>query len=124
MNDPPNREVVVFNAALQLPTGERAAYLSERCHDDPELRRRVATLLQAHDRAGAFLQEPPGRSAAPSELNGDRSDREPPGETCGDRVGHYKLLQQIGEGGCGVVYMAEQEKPVRRRVALKVSRRR
>jgi len=126
MNDPPNREVVVFNAVLQLPTGERAAYLSERCRDDPELRRRVATLLQAHDRAGAFLQEPPARSApdsvvpAPSESNGERSDREPPGETCGDRVGHYKLLQQIGEGGCGVVYMAEQEEPVRRRVALKV----
>ncbi len=126
MDDPPNREVVVFNAALQLPTGERAAYLSERCRDDPELHRRVANLLQAHDRAGAFLQEPSGRAApdsvapAPSEGNGDRSNREPPGETCGDRVGHYKLLQQIGEGGCGVVYMAQQEEPVRRRVALKV----
>jgi hypothetical protein len=44
----------------------------------------------------------------------------PPGEKAGDRIGHYKLLQQIGEGGCGVVYMAEQEEPVRRRVALKV----
>jgi len=44
----------------------------------------------------------------------------PPPKRLGDRIGHYKLLQQIGEGGCGVVYMAEQEEPVRRRVALKV----
>jgi hypothetical protein len=50
--------------------------------------------------------------------DGQLEDR--PGENCGDRVGPYKLLRQIGEGGCGIVYMAEQEEPVRRRVALKV----
>ncbi len=80
-------------------------------------------MLEAHERAGAFLLE---RSAAtspglaPVEPNTGRSQLEPPGEKSGDQIGRYKLLQQIGEGGCGVVYMAEQEEPVRRRVALKV----
>jgi eukaryotic-like serine/threonine-protein kinase len=125
MIEPPSREVLVFNAALRLPANERAGYLSETCLD-AELHTRVAALLRAHVEAGAFLQEPLDRSVAGSaaplsrESNGDTSQLEPPGERCGDYVGRYKLLQQIGEGGCGVVYMAEQEKPVRRRVALKV----
>ena len=116
----------MFNAALELPSKERPGYLSETCRDDLELHRHVAALLEAHERAGAFLQEPGDRSR-PSEIaaiarqatiagNGFAS----PGEMNGDQVGPYKLLQQIGEGGCGIVYLAEQEEPVRRRVALKV----
>src|SRR2546423_13312972 len=129
MSNPLTREVGVFNGALQLPANERAGYLSETCRDDIELHPRVATLLEAHGRAGAFLQEPAGGASAGSvapaqrQSNARRGELAPAvrrGETCGDHVGRYKLLQQIGEGGCGIVYMAEQEEPVRRRVALKV----
>ena len=112
MNDADDREVLVFNQALLFPAHERDGYLSETCRDDAALRGRVATLLEAHAQAGAFLAEPAERASAGSVAS--------PEEKCGDRIGRYKLLQQIGEGGCGVVYMAEQEEPVRRRVALKV----
>jgi len=127
MSDPPPQEVLVFSAALRLPAHDRARHLSEICRNDADLHRRVLALLEAHEQAGAFLQEPPlNRSIAdlvppgPSKSNGNASELEPPGEKSGDHVGRYKLLQKIGEGGCGVVYMAEQEEPVRRRVALKV----
>ncbi len=113
MTNPPDREVAVFNAARRLPVGERAAYLDEACAGDAALRQRVEELLQARDEAGDFLESPaavPPGGAVPAV----------PAEKLGDRIGRYKLLQQIGEGGCGVVYMAEQEEPVRRRVALKV----
>src|SRR2546423_6866071 len=129
MSDPLTREVGVFNGALQLPVNERAGYLSETCRDDIELHHRVATLLEAHGRAGAFLEEPGGGASAGSVAPAQRQPNARRGElaaaarrreTCGDHVGRYKLLQQIGEGGCGIVYMAEQEEPVRRRVALKV----
>jgi len=115
MNEPPGKEVLVFNAALQLPASERAGYLSKACCDDAVLHRRVLALLEANEGAGAFLQEQVGPRPEPA-----RIQLEPPGERCGDHVGRYKLLQQIGAGGCGVVYMAEQEEPVHRRVALKV----
>jgi eukaryotic-like serine/threonine-protein kinase len=126
MNDLPNREVLMFNAALQLPADERASYLSEACRGDIELNSRVAALLEADERAGAFLQEPGDRppassiAAAVGQANAGRNQLALAGEISGDHVGPYKLLQQIGEGGCGIVYMAEQEEPVRRRVALKV----
>src|SRR5256885_15780264 len=124
MNSPPNREVALFSAALELPAGERAAYLSEACADDPALRLRVEALLRVHDEAIPFLESPPpGAQATLMESGGsDATARlfSTPTEKAGDRIGRYKLLQQIGEGGCGVVYMAEQEEPVRRRVALKV----
>src|SRR5437660_8182108 len=124
MNPPPNREVALFSAALELPADRRAAYLDGACADDPVLRLRVEALLRVHDEAIPFLEKPPaGAQESPRE-------REVPGggirasgsgsEKAGDRIGRYKLLQQLGEGGCGVVYMAEQEEPVRRRVALKV----
>src|SRR5437868_1721635 len=118
MDDRPNREVLVFNAALQLPANERAGYLSQTCRGHIGLHSRVAALLEAHERAGAFLQEP--IAAAARQANVGRYRLAPAGGISGDRLGRYKLLQQIGEGGCGIVYMAEQEEPVRRRVALKV----
>jgi serine/threonine protein kinase len=104
MTNPPDHELAFFSAARRLPVGERAAYLAEACAGDAVLLKRVEQLLEASEEAGNFL-------ARPSAI---------PGNKPGDRIGRYKLLQQIGEGGCGVVYMAEQEEPVRRRVALKV----
>src|SRR3989442_1655567 len=115
MNEPERREEVVFEAALRLTTHPRAAYLDQTCGGDTELRRRVDALLGAFERAGGFLKEP----AMPAHARKVAVSL-PPTEKPGDRIGHYKLLEQIGEGGCGVVYMAEQEEPVRRRVALKV----
>ena len=115
---PHPREQAVFVEALQCATPEaRTAYLEGVCGTDTALRRRVEVLLRAAESAGDFLEQPPSGLAA-----GDRSTMvvTVPCEELGDRIGRYKLLQQIGEGGCGVVYMAEQEEPVRRRVALKV----
>ena len=126
MNDPLDREVVVFNGALQLPAGQRAVYLDEACAGDPPLQGRVEALLRAHEEAGAFLEEPPPGAPpfalAATRQNPDDNFGRPAGGDGrpADRIGRYKLLQQIGEGGCGMVYMAEQEEPVRRRVALKV----
>jgi serine/threonine protein kinase len=117
MIEPPDREVIVFSDARRLPSGQRAAYLDQACAGDAALRQRVEELLQAGDEAGAFLE-----NAAANLVGPGGTVRLPvvPSEKPGDRIGRYKLLQQIGEGGCGIVYMAEQEEPVRRRVALKV----
>jgi serine/threonine protein kinase len=124
MNPPPNREVALFSAALELPAGQRSAYLNGACVDDPALRRRVEALLQVHEEAIPFLE---GAGSAAQQPLDEAKAGEPtmritgaPVEKEGDHIGRYKLLQQIGEGGCGVVYMAEQAEPVRRRVAVKV----
>src|SRR5258708_1320030 len=114
MNELPNRDVVIFTEAVDLPTRERAAYLERACEGDAKLREKVEALLQTHDHVGDFLEESPQKATI--EARAGTSTIEKPG----DRIGRYKLLQQIGEGGCGVVYMAEQEEPVRRRVALKI----
>jgi tetratricopeptide (TPR) repeat protein/tRNA A-37 threonylcarbamoyl transferase component Bud32 len=124
MSVPPSREVAIFNAALELEGSERAAYLDEACADDPALRQHLEALLRVHDEAVPFLETPPSgaqESARVAEVLGSTVPHSSsPAEQAGDRIGRYKLLQQIGEGGGGVVYMAEQEEPVRRRVALKV----
>jgi serine/threonine protein kinase len=119
MSDSNNREEILFNAALQLATPEeRAAYLKNACPDNEPLRQRIAALLQAHGQTDATLDKPAaGLPARTLVLNPALIQ---PTEKAGDKIGRYKLLQQIGEGGCGVVYMADQEEPVRRRVALKV----
>jgi eukaryotic-like serine/threonine-protein kinase len=113
MNEPGQREEAVFEVALQLPADQRAAYLDNACAGDPELRRRVEALLDALERAGGFMKQP-ASPERPMSLSAS------PTEKPGDRIGRYKLLEHIGEGGCGVVYVAEQEEPVRRRVALKI----
>ncbi len=115
MNQPETREEAIFESALRLPVAQRAAYLDQTCAGDANLRQRIEALLGAFERAGAFLKRP-----AVAEDARTLADSLPPAERPGDFIGRYKLLQQIGEGGCGVVYMAEQEEPVRRRVALKV----
>ena len=124
MNSQPNREVALFSAALELPASQRAAYLAEACADDPALRQRLEALLGVHEKAITFLENPPpGAQESPAEAELPTATlrlTSVPSEKPGDRIGRYKLLQQIGEGGCGIVYMAEQEEPVRRRVALKV----
>jgi serine/threonine protein kinase len=110
------REETLFAAALAKPPAERAAFLDGSCHADPALRARLEALLAEH--------EHPDELAKPA--NADRPTRkiESPeksaDETVGQMLGPYKLREKLGEGGCGVVYVAEQEKPVRRRVALKV----
>src|ERR1019366_3149735 len=124
MNNPPDCEVAVFNAALQLPAGLRAAYLEKECAGDHSLRLRIEALLRVHGDLGTFLENPteeagPSAAEKPGQFGTIRISA-PPIEQTGERIGRYKLLQQIGEGGCGVVYVAEQEEPVRRRVALKV----
>src|ERR1041385_2131473 len=120
---PGSREREIFLGALEHRTPEeRAAFLERACGGDLPLRAGVDALLRNH-KDDAFL-EAPVVEAPPVGENG----KGPGGtvrisvvtEHVGDRIGHYKLLQQIGEGGCGVVYMAEQEQPARRRVALKV----
>jgi eukaryotic-like serine/threonine-protein kinase len=108
----------IFNNALELhDPAARARYLQEACAGDAALYGRVEELLRAHDEAGGFFSQP---SKAPPLSQSPGTIALPVTEKAGDKIGHYKLLQQIGEGGCGVVYMAEQEEPVRRRVALKV----
>ncbi len=116
-------EVAVFSAARRLPPEERARYLDEACAGHAGLRQRIEELLRAGEEARGFLQEPaPGaqRPGDAPESPGPWPSAAIATERVGERIGRYKLLQQIGEGGCGVVYMAEQEEPVRRRVALKV----
>src|SRR5690349_3521921 len=127
MNDPQTQprktERELFLEALERPTpGEQAAFLDEACAHDPSLRAAVEALLQNH-KADRFLETPAiaVRSAtATAEAGSDTATLVIIGEKPGDEIGRYKLLQQIGEGGVGVVFMAEQESPVRRRVALKV----
>jgi len=113
MNAGDDREEALFREVLQRDRGsERDAFLDKACAGNPSLRARLAALLQAHDNPDPFLEPPSPLASATTPL--------PPVEGPGTVIGRYKLLQQIGEGGCGVVYMAEQEEPVRRRVALKI----
>jgi len=111
----------ILSAARQVPRERRDDYLARACAADADgqaLCAQVKALLQALDDAGEFLVDPPAVSQT---LTGEQPRRaEGPLEDIGALVGPYKLLQRIGEGGFGVVYMAEQEQPVRRRVALKV----
>src|SRR5438105_1920784 len=115
---PASAEQALFAQALQCPTPEaRVAYLENACGTDRALHRRVAALLRAAENAGDFLEQPPtGLPQAADLISPETEFTEKPG----DRIGRYKLLEKIGEGGCGTVYMAEQEEPVRRRIALKI----
>ena len=109
---------MVFNAALELAGDEQSAYLEEACKNDAGLRRKVDALLSAHAAADGYFHSTAGVSA--SELGSAMTAQSESGLQLGERIGRYHLLERIGEGGCGIVYMAEQEEPVRRRVALKV----
>jgi WD40 repeat protein/serine/threonine protein kinase len=112
----PNREELLFQLALLKAAGERAEFLDRECGDDNVLRQRVEALLAAHEQTGGALAEP--APAARETMKIEPADL--PDETIGQKIGRYKILEKVGEGGCGVVYVAEQTEPVRRRVALKV----
>jgi serine/threonine protein kinase len=104
----------IFERALEFASdADRQRYLDEFCADCPDLHDKVQALLRAHAEAGSFLEKPPfgPKPNHPSD---------PIAGQPGTVIGPYKLLEQIGEGGFGVVFMAEQERPVRRRVAVKV----
>ena len=123
----------LFEAARQLAgPAARRAFLDEACAGDASLRARVDALLSAQADAEKFFSEiapfggtPPAGAEHPTTGAGSAgaevpTDKSLPAEGPGSRIDRYKLLQKIGEGGCGVVYMAEQEKPVLRRVAFKI----
>ncbi len=114
-NDPNLREEALFEKALSLPSQEaREAFLRGACGDDAELRQRVERLIASHERAGGFMKTQRVETLHPT------IEAVPLSEGPGTVIGRYKLLQQIGEGGMGVVYMAEQREPVTRKVALKI----
>jgi eukaryotic-like serine/threonine-protein kinase len=109
----PNLKTVFGQAAEIESRTERAAYLDEACAKHAELRAQVDGLLAAAEKAGSFM---PGPAIARSEMELFPHISERPGTV----IGPYKLLQQIGEGGMGVVFMAEQTEPIQRTVALKI----
>ena len=103
----------IFKTAVKLPLDERAAYLDQACNGNAALRHEIESLLSAHAASDSLL---------PDDSSGMQATRhyQPVLEGAGTVIGPYKLLQQIGEGGMGIVYMAEQQEPVRRKVALKI----
>jgi tetratricopeptide (TPR) repeat protein/serine/threonine protein kinase len=101
--------------ALELPSAERQAFLDCACGGDAALRAEVESLLQANTCAGSFLESP---VPAPDLLA--TVDEPSPVERVGTAIGPYKLREELGEGGFGIVFLAEQTQPVRRKVALKV----
>ena len=110
----------LFHEALDLSVAERTAFLRRHCGDDDPLRARLERLLNATDGGDeTSAAQPDGgeptNAVGRTELRGVESR-----EQAGDHIGPYKLLQRIGEGGFGSVFMAEQEHPLRRRVALKI----
>jgi WD40 repeat protein/serine/threonine protein kinase len=111
----PEVEEAISAAARALPPEQRAAHLDQACAGDPPMRQGVEPLAEHPPQAGQGKTAP-----APPPPGGTILLSGPLTEKPGDRIGHYKLLQEIGEGGCGLVYMAEQQEPIRRKVALKV----
>src|SRR5437870_4937768 len=103
----------VFAQAIEIESSEdRAAFLDQACGNEPELRREVENLVVDYFKAGRFLEKPAAHIVA--------AEDDPISERPGTMIGPYKLLQQIGEGGMGTVFMAEQTQPVQRKVALKI----
>ena len=116
----------IYFAARELAPEDRPAYLTKACPGDDELQKRVKQMLAVSAEAEAFITDLPDDESedrtsdigSAKTLKLDLADA--PNEAVGQTLGRYKLLERVGEGGCGVVYVAEQTEPVRRRVALKV----
>jgi serine/threonine protein kinase len=112
-----SNEETIFSDAMARPPQERADFVREACGIDLALRKRIEALLAAEQRAGAFLESPPTGVTIEAP---DPDLEQVPIDSRGTMIGAYKLLEQIGEGGMGIVYAAEQLRPIRRRVALKI----
>src|SRR5262245_48849193 len=108
MDSSPRKARDVFLAAIKLPAAQREAYLREACADDQALYQRVSALLRAQAEIGSFHEAPA--------LTVDQPVPESPGTV----IGSYKLVEEIGEGGMGTVWMAQQTEPVKRLVAVKL----
>ena len=115
MPDSTDRELAIFSDARRLPPKQRAAFLDAACANETDLRRQIDDLLRAADETSTFMETPAAGFLNPREFSHPAATEKP-----GDRIGHYQLLEPIGEGGCGIVYKAGQEQPVRRTVALKI----
>src|SRR4051812_28282551 len=109
--DPNQAKSIFLNASELAAGGPREAYLAAACGADTALRREVDGLLDHFERVGSFLDS---ADAAPT------IDAPPPTEAAGMTIGPYKLVEPIGEGGMGTVWMAQQTEPVKRLVALKL----
>ena len=112
----PSNEEALFALALAKPAVERAAWLDSECGEDKPLRTRLDALLAAHEQPDPALAAVTVEALPTIKLK----LADAPDEAVGQTLGRYKLLERVGEGRCGVVYVAEQTQPVRRRVALKV----
>lgn len=116
MNRTLSREEQIFLAAVELESAdERQAFIERSCSDNSELRNRVVKRIEQHVQQDSFLDK-----TSDSFLNQLANDNDP--ISAGVEIGPYKLLQKIGAGGMGVVFMAEQTEPIRRKVAVKVIR--
>src|SRR5262245_14238926 len=103
MQPPATRVRELFDQAVDLPADQRATFLEQACGDDADLRQAVGDLLAAHEQAGTFLADPTIRPLA-----------------LGARLGAYTIVKELGEGGFSTVYLAQQDPPLARRVALKL----
>ncbi|MGC2301232.1 MAG: serine/threonine-protein kinase, partial [Acidobacteriaceae bacterium] len=127
MEEPITAAEQIFGEALEVARAQRSAFLDEACRDAPEVRRAVEELLAENDRLSGFLSGSPLMQAqaeaggyVAGETPGSTTADVPAGEAQGAVAGRYRLLEKIGQGGMGEVWLAEQREPVRRRVAVKL----
>ena len=113
MSPPDPRVEAIFHEALERAPAERQSFVVQACAGDESLQKELLRLLRAHEDAGTYFERPHS-----PEIEAELARLKP--EEVGERIGPYKLMEQIGEGGFGTVWVADQEQPVRRRVALKI----